>query len=184
VGGWAPLAEEFPIPVGDEVVDDLVVVAVPTVVRDTTVDVVLSSWKHQPSKAPGSVLGCVRLETPGAPRSRCPSPARTRCRCAGNTVVDLGALAANSRSLTTRAAGKPIRLATKSVRCRAISDVVLGLKGFAGVLALTLPEALWLAETCDDVVVGYPTAKRRALARLAADEKLARRVTLMVDSVD
>ncbi|GAA3541941.1 alanine racemase [Nocardioides daeguensis] len=99
-------------------------------------------------------------------------------------VVDLGALATNARSLVSRAAGKPVRLATKSVRSRAISDAVLELDGFAGVLALTLPEALWLARTCEDVVVGYPTADQHALQELAADERLASRVTLMVDSME
>src|SRR5690606_19012896 len=55
--------------------------------------------------------------------------------------------------------------------------------GYHGVLAYTLPEALWLAETIQDVVVGYPTADRSAIARLAASEELASRVTLMIDSV-
>ncbi len=99
-------------------------------------------------------------------------------------VVDLGALATNARSLVSRAAGKPVRLATKSVRCRAISDAVLDLDGYAGILALTLPEALWLARTCDDVVVGYPTADVHAIQELASDERLAARVTLMVDSTE
>ena len=99
-------------------------------------------------------------------------------------VVDLGALAANARSLLQRAGGMPIRLASKSVRCRSLTDAVLALDGFAGILALTLAEALWLAETHDDVVVGYPTADRAGLARLGADSGLADRVTLMVDSVD
>src|SRR5690606_24041079 len=50
--------------------------------------------------------------------------------------------------------------------------------------AYTLPEALWLAGGgIDDVVVGYPTAARAAIAQLAADPVLAARVTLMVDSV-
>ncbi len=99
-------------------------------------------------------------------------------------VVDAGALRANADALVRRAGGKPVRLATKSVRCRGVSDAVLGLDGFAGVLALTLPEALLLAQTCSDVVVGYPTVDRAALARLAADPELAARVTLMVDSTD
>lgn len=99
-------------------------------------------------------------------------------------VVDVAALAENARSLTARAAGKPIRLATKSVRCRAISDAVLATPGYRGILALTLPEALLLAERCDDVVVGYPTADRSALARIGASDELASRVTLMVDSVE
>jgi D-serine deaminase-like pyridoxal phosphate-dependent protein len=101
-------------------------------------------------------------------------------------VVDLGALRANADAMVASAAGKPIRLASKSVRCRSLTTMVLDLPGYRGVLALTLAEALWLAgETgVEDVVVGYPTADRAALAQLAADELLAERVTLMVDSTD
>ncbi|KAA1416896.1 amino acid deaminase/aldolase [Nocardioides humilatus] len=99
-------------------------------------------------------------------------------------VLDLGALRANADDLVVRASGKPIRVASKSVRCRWVIDEVLRVPGYAGVLALTLPEALWLAETVDDVVVGYPTADRSALKNLAADERLAARVTLMVDSIE
>lgn len=99
-------------------------------------------------------------------------------------VVDLGALRANADDLARRAAGKPIRVASKSVRCRWVLDEVLRLPGYAGVLALTLPEALWLADRVDDVVVGYPTADRSALARLATDPRSAARVTLMVDSTE
>jgi D-serine deaminase-like pyridoxal phosphate-dependent protein len=54
------------------------------------------------------------------------------------------------------------------------------------VLAYSLPEALWLGESDPfaDVLVGYPSADRGALARLASSERLAERVTLMVDSID
>mgnify|MGYP003544192075 CR=1 FL=1 len=57
-------------------------------------------------------------------------------------------------------------------------------EGFSGVLALTLPEALWLVGTdvTDDVLVGYPTADRGALFRLVQDEQLAATVTIMVPS--
>src|ERR1700729_1533317 len=84
-------------------------------------------------------------------------------------VVDLDALWANADDLVRRAAPKPIRLASKSVRCRALQERVLARPGFAGTLAFTLPEALWLAaHGAEDVVVAYPTADRRALAALAA----------------
>ena len=89
-----------------------------------------------------------------------------------------------------RAAGTPIRIASKSVRVRAVLNAALALPGFRGVLAYTLAEALWLAEGdadhagVEDVVLGYPTADRSALRRLATSPELARRVTLMVDSVD
>jgi len=88
--------------------------------------------------------------------------------------------------MTSRAAGKPIRLASKSVRCRHLIGQALGLAGFRGILAYTLPEALWLAATgtSDDIVVGYPTADRQALTRLASDRAAAAAITLMVDSID
>jgi D-serine deaminase-like pyridoxal phosphate-dependent protein len=98
-------------------------------------------------------------------------------------VISVEALAANAFDMLGRAQGTPIRVASKSVRVRGVLDAVLALPGFRGILAYTLPEALWLAETHDDVVVGYPTANRTAIAQLAADEKLAARVTLMVDSL-
>jgi D-serine deaminase-like pyridoxal phosphate-dependent protein len=98
-------------------------------------------------------------------------------------VVDLAALRANAAAMTRRASGKPIRLASKSVRCREIIGQVLGMEGFRGILAFTLPEALWLAGqgTCDDIVVGYPTADLSALARLAGDPAAAAAITVMVD---
>ncbi|GGI36422.1 alanine racemase [Cnuibacter physcomitrellae] len=97
-------------------------------------------------------------------------------------VLGFEALAHNAHDMLRRAAGTPIRVASKSIRIRAVIDAVLALPGFHGILAYTLPEALWLAETCDDVVVGYPSVDRTALAALAADERAASRVTVMIDS--
>jgi D-serine deaminase-like pyridoxal phosphate-dependent protein len=101
-------------------------------------------------------------------------------------VVDLAALRANAAAMRRRAAGTPIRLASKSVRCRQLIELVLGMDGFQGVLAFTLPEALWLAAhgTSDDIVVAYPTADRAALARLAGDPAAAAAITVMIDSAE
>jgi D-serine deaminase-like pyridoxal phosphate-dependent protein len=105
-------------------------------------------------------------------------------------VLELDALRANAHDMLRRAAGTPIRIASKSVRVRGVLDAALALPGFRGVLAYTLPEALWLAEGDDhhapieDVVLGYPSADRTAIQRLATSPELARRVTLMVDSVE
>ncbi|WP_433140801.1 amino acid deaminase/aldolase [Actinomadura nitritigenes] len=98
-------------------------------------------------------------------------------------VVDLAAFRANAADLVRRAAGKPIRIASKSVRCRALLEETLAMDGFAGVMAFTLPEALWLARegVSDDILVAYPTADRTAIAELAADPAAARAITLMVD---
>ena len=98
-------------------------------------------------------------------------------------VVDLDAFWHNARDLVRRASGKPIRLASKSVRCRELQDRVLGTHGWRGTLAFTLPEALWLASLgFDDLVVAYPTAHRSALRELARREDA--RVTIMIDSVE
>jgi len=97
-------------------------------------------------------------------------------------VLDLTALRSNADDMVSRVGSKPIRVASKSVRCWEIVHRVLERDGFQGVLAFTLPEALWLADTVDDVLVGYPTTDTDALAALAADERLAARVTIMVDS--
>ncbi len=99
-------------------------------------------------------------------------------------VLDLDALRANAADLVRRAGGKPIRVASKSVRNRDVLRTVLALPGFAGILAYTVAEAIWLGEEFDDVVVGYPSVERAAIGRLGQDERLARRVTLMIDSVE
>ncbi|GAA2630872.1 amino acid deaminase/aldolase [Dactylosporangium fulvum] len=99
-------------------------------------------------------------------------------------IVDLDAFDANGSAMVARAAGKPLRVPSKSVRVRALIERTLARPGWRGVMAFTLPEAIWLAEqgTADDVLVAYPTADRAALRRLATDEKLAATVTVMVDS--
>ena len=97
-------------------------------------------------------------------------------------LVDLEAFRSNERDIVRRAAGKPIRLASKSVRCRALQQRVLATDGWRGTLAFTLPEALWLA-SCgfEDLVVAYPTVDRAALRALARLETHS--ITIMIDSV-
>ncbi len=97
--------------------------------------------------------------------------------------IDVDALRYNALDLLVRSSGVPIRVASKSVRVREVLDATLALPGYRGILAFTLPEALWLAETHDDIVLGYPTADRDAIARLLADEQALERITLMVDDL-
>lgn len=97
-------------------------------------------------------------------------------------VVDLDAFDANADDLARRGGGKPIRVASKSVRCRGLLERVLAREGFAGVLSFTLAESLWLARSgIDDVVLAYPSADRAGFAELASDPRLAQAVTVMVD---
>jgi D-serine deaminase-like pyridoxal phosphate-dependent protein len=98
-------------------------------------------------------------------------------------VIDLAAFDDNAERLSMRAAGKPIRVASKSVRCRTLLERVLARPGWRGVMAYTLPEAIWLVRSgvTDDVLVAYPSVDRSALRELTADPDLAAAVTLMVD---
>jgi D-serine deaminase-like pyridoxal phosphate-dependent protein len=114
-------------------------------------------------------LAVTRLEDPATPM----------------TIVDLDAFDANAVDLARRAGGKPVRVASKSLRVPALVERALGASGFAGVLAYSLREAIWLVRQgiSDDVVMGYPTVDRTALTDLLGDEEARARVTLMVDDV-
>ncbi|MFF4267826.1 amino acid deaminase/aldolase [Streptomyces virginiae] len=97
-------------------------------------------------------------------------------------IVDLDAFDANADDLVRRAAGKPVRVASKSVRCRALLERVLARPGFAGIMSYTLAESLWLARSgFEDVLLAYPSADRAGFGELASDAKLAGAVTVMVD---
>ena len=100
-------------------------------------------------------------------------------------AVDLDRFDANAESLVERAGGLPIRVASKSVRCRTLLERVLSRPGFAGVMAYAVPEAVWLAGSgVRDVFVAYPSADVDALGALAADQALRGEVTVAIDSVE
>ena len=82
--------------------------------------------------------------------------------------VDLDALWANAADLERRAAGTPLRLASKSVRCRELQRRVLDRAPWHGQMTFTLRESLWLGEQgFDDMLLAYPTTDRACLTRLA-----------------
>lgn len=102
-------------------------------------------------------------------------------------VVDLEAFDANvDRALAAvRAAGKTLRVATKSIRAPALVRRVLARGGALcrGLMCFTAAEASWLAaEGFEDLLVAYPTlapAELDALARAAAAGK---KIAIVVDS--
>jgi D-serine deaminase-like pyridoxal phosphate-dependent protein len=101
-------------------------------------------------------------------------------------IVDLDAFDHNAADLARRAAGHPIRVASKSIRVRELVSRALERPGYAGVMCYSLAEALWLSEqnVSEDLLVAYPTADRASLQKLAANETARQRVTIMVDSVE
>jgi len=102
--------------------------------------------------------------------------------------VDLDAVWANAADMLRRSRGKPIRIASKSIRSRPVLERLLDLDpGFQGVLGFTLPEAIWLWDRgFRDLVVAYPTTDRGCLTRLAriTAEEPDEAPVVMVDSAE
>ena len=92
--------------------------------------------------------------------------------------VDLDAMWSNADEMLARAGGKPIRVASKSVRCRPLLEAIAKRDPrFRGLMTFTLPESLWLDEP--DMLLAYPTTHRDALGRMGENGP-----ALMVDSID
>ncbi len=83
--------------------------------------------------------------------------------------VDLEAMWANAEEMLGRAGSKPIRVASKSIRCRALLEAILARDPrFQGLMTFTLPETLWLTEQgFENLLLAYPTADIGALEELA-----------------
>jgi D-serine deaminase-like pyridoxal phosphate-dependent protein len=99
-------------------------------------------------------------------------------------VVDLAAFDSNARDLVRRSSGVPIRVVSKSLRCRHLIERALAQPGYRGVMCYSLAEAIWLHSIglSDDLLVAYPTADRAALRALAADEAAREHITVTIDS--
>jgi len=102
--------------------------------------------------------------------------------------VDLDALHSNASEMLGRAAGKPIRLASKSLRCRGMQRLLLErYPGLRGQLTYTLPETLWLDESgFENLLLAYPSVDRtalRALARRTREQPRGAPI-VMVDSTE
>lgn len=129
-------------------------------------------WRADPDRYWRSLDDAVR---------RCDSPV---------AALSLPALRHNIADLRRRAAGVPLRIASKSLRVRPIIDALARLDHVVGVLAYDLAEALWLATDgpdragITDVLLGYPSTNRRAIAALCADNVALQRITLLVDAVE
>ena len=100
-------------------------------------------------------------------------------------LVDLDAMWSNAAEMLARGAPKPIRIASKSVRCRALLERMLARdERFRGLMTFTLEETLWLhGHGFEDLLLAYPTADRGALAQLGRLEGPGRPI-VMVDSVE
>lgn len=100
-------------------------------------------------------------------------------------LVDLDAMWSNAAEMLARSHGKPIRVASKSVRSRAVLERILARDDrFRGLMTFTLRETLWLhGHGYRDLLLAYPTADRAALGELARLEGDGRPI-VMVDSAE
>lgn len=120
-----------------------------------------------------------------------PSPVAERLSRATTTlpaplaVVDLAAFDRNADTLVGRAHRKPIRIATKSLRCRTLIERTLARDGFDGLMCYSVREAIWWARAGHtNLLVAYPSVDVPALTQLVADPDLRAAVCVMVDSVE
>jgi D-serine deaminase-like pyridoxal phosphate-dependent protein len=99
-------------------------------------------------------------------------------------LVDLAAFDSNANDLVRRSGGVPIRVVSKSLRCRHLIERALARPGYRGIMCYSLAEAIWLHSLglSDDLLVAYPTADRAALRALAADEAAREHITVTIDS--
>ncbi|MDT0635253.1 alanine racemase [Spectribacter hydrogenooxidans] len=97
--------------------------------------------------------------------------------------VDLDAFDANAAALLTRAGNRPIRVASKSVRCELLLRRVLDSHPrYRGLMCFTAAEAAWLAgRGFDDLLVAYPTTDDVAIAAVCDHLAAGRRLCLTVD---
>ncbi|HLH61643.1 MAG TPA: amino acid deaminase/aldolase [Ktedonobacteraceae bacterium] len=106
--------------------------------------------------------------------------------------VDLDLLEQNIGQVVTRAGGneektgKRVRLASKSLRCVAITRRILSFDPcFRGLMCFTAREAVYLAGLgFDDLLLGYPAYNEQDIAAIACATAEGAHITLMVDCLE
>ncbi len=98
--------------------------------------------------------------------------------------VDLDLFDENIRQIQRRAAGKRVRIATKSVRCVPLLERILNAGApFKGLMCYSAREAVFLAhQGFDDLLLGYPAWHDLEHSGLIDVARSGKRITLMVDS--
>ncbi|MEI7847590.1 MAG: alanine racemase [Chloroflexota bacterium] len=86
-----------------------------------------------------------------------------------------------------QAAGKTIRLGTKSIRCVDLLRRIFAAapEVFQGLLTFTVEETAWLAsQGFDDMIVAYPSVQPTDIDRMVEMTRAGKKVWLMVDNLD
>lgn len=101
-------------------------------------------------------------------------------------LVDLAAFDRNVAQLVRQARGKPLRLATKSLRVpQLIARALAADPSLRGLMCYSAQEAGYLAaQGFDDLLVAYPTAQPSDLAALRRAHDDGKKVSLVVDGFE
>lgn len=100
--------------------------------------------------------------------------------------VDMDMLTENSAAIVRRAQGKPIRVASKSIRIRAILQHIRNSNSaFQGLMCYSAAEAVYLSENgFDDLLVAYPVWQRALIEAVGKAVQNGKMIVLMVDSIE
>ncbi|MDQ0191210.1 amino acid deaminase/aldolase [Alicyclobacillus cycloheptanicus] len=100
--------------------------------------------------------------------------------------VDVDLLQENIAAIAPRSLGKRIRIASKSVRCRAVLRRILDAgPPCQGIMSYTAAEAIFLADHgFDDILLGYPIWNAGRIADILRRVGEGKTITCMVDSLD
>jgi D-serine deaminase-like pyridoxal phosphate-dependent protein len=99
--------------------------------------------------------------------------------------TDLDLLNENIQQILKRTGSqKKIRVASKSVRCRAILERVFAASPqFQGIMSFHPQEAVWLSQQgFDDILMGYPVWHETDIRAVAQEVKKGKMLILMIDS--
>lgn len=100
--------------------------------------------------------------------------------------LDVEAFEANLRLVQQYAPTKPLRLATKSIRCVPLmKEVLKAASQFRGLMPFSAREALYLAQQgLDDFLIGYPFLQPAEVQAYVELRKLGKRAIAMIDSLE
>lgn len=99
--------------------------------------------------------------------------------------VDIDLLNANAAALIKRASGKPIRIASKSIRIVSMLRHILNFNSaFQGLMCYSPAEAVHLSgHGFDDLLVAYPTWHEPHIDAVCAEVRTGKTIVLMLDSI-
>ncbi len=100
--------------------------------------------------------------------------------------VDLDALEDNIQKVLTYSGDRPIRIATKSLRCLPLlKDIQSSHQRFIGFMTFSARESLYLSQQgLDDFLIGYPFMQRAEVEAYVELRRAGKRAIAMVDSFE